>query len=109
MTEEEQVDASPKEDTKMAAASENETGSPDDSKTSADNAEVTIRLDQFLQGCGVATGGQAKRLIQSGEILVNEQVETRRKKKLFVGDEVTLDDEVYVVAIDDGSDPEAQE
>ncbi len=67
-------------------------------------AEVSIRLDQFLQGCGVATGGQAKRMIQAGEVLVNNLVETRRKKKLFVGDEVTLDDEIYVVAMDDGSD-----
>jgi ribosome-associated protein len=73
---------------------------------SEDRVEVTIRLDQFLQGCGVATGGQAKRIIQAGEVLVNDQVETRRKKKLVVGDEVTLDDEVYVVAVDDdGSDP----
>lgn len=68
------------------------------------STEVTIRLDQFLQGCGVATGGQAKRIIQAGEVLVNDQVETRRKKKLVVGDEVTLDDEVYVVAMDDGAD-----
>ena len=69
--------------------------------------EVSIRLDQFLQGCGVATGGQAKRIIQAGEVLVNDQVETRRKKKLVVGDEVTLDNEVYVVALDDGSDSDS--
>ena len=95
MTEEEQADASPEDDINTDAAT--------------DKVEVTIRLDQFLQGCGVATGGQAKRLIQAGAVLVNEQVETRRKKKLVVGDEVTLDDEVYVVALDDGSDPETQE
>ena len=69
--------------------------------------DVSIRLDQFLQGCGVATGGQAKRIIQAGEVLVNDQVETRRKKKLVVGDEVTLDNEVYVVALDDGSDSDS--
>jgi len=86
--------------------SEKETASADDSKNSA---AVSIRLDQFLQGCGIATGGQAKRIIQAGEVLVNDQVETRRKKKLVVGDEVTLDNEVYVVAVDDGSDLEPQE
>ena len=83
-----------------------ETASTDDSQA---GTKVTIRLDQFLQGCGVATGGQAKRIIQAGEVLVNDQVETRRKKKLVVGDEVTLDNEVYVVAVDDGSELEPQE
>ena len=96
MTEEEQADAPSVENTESA----------DDSQV---NAEVTIQLDQFLQGCGVATGGQAKRIIQSGEVLVNDQVETRRKKKLVVGDEVTLDNEVYVVAVDDSSDLETEE
>jgi ribosome-associated protein len=78
-------------------------------ESSGGSAELSIRLDQFLQGCGVATGGQAKRIIQAGEVLVNDQVETRRKKKLVVGDEVTLDNEVYVVAADDGSDSETQQ
>ena len=96
MTEEDQADVPSVE--KIASA--------DDTQV---NTEVTIRLDQFLQGCGVATGGQAKRIIQSGAVLVNDQVETRRKKKLVVGDEVTLDNEVYVVAVDDGSDPETEE
>ncbi len=81
-------------------AEEKKADSPD---TQSGQDTVTIQLDQFLQGCGVATGGQAKRIIQAGEVLVNDQVETRRKKKLVVGDEVTLDNEVYVVALDDGS------
>ena len=96
MTEEDQADVPSVE--KIASA--------DDTQV---NTEVTIRLDQFLQGCGVATGGQAKRIIQAGEVLVNDQVETRRKKKLVVGDEVTLDNEVYVVAVDDGSELEPEE
>ena len=58
----------------------------------------TIRLDQFLKTCGVETGGQAKRLIQAGEVLVNGEVETRRRKQLTIGDEVTLGDDVFVVA-----------
>jgi len=96
MTEEEQADVPSIEETASA-------------NTPQDSTEVTIRLDQFLQGCGVATGGQAKRIIQAGEVLVNDQVETRRKKKLVVGDEVTLDNEVYVVAVDDGSELETEE
>ncbi len=63
-----------------------------------DDQEPTIRLDQFLKRCGVATGGQAKLLIQSGEVLVNNEVETRRRRKLRAGDEVSLGDDVFVVA-----------
>ena len=58
-----------------------------------------ICLDQFLKTCGVETGGQAKRLIQGGEVLVNNEVETRRRKKLVPGDEVQLYDDVFVVAL----------
>ena len=61
-------------------------------------AEPTIRLDHFLQGCGVETGGQAKQLIQSGNVLVNGEVEKRRRKKLKAGDEVDLAGDVFVVA-----------
>lgn len=63
-------------------------------------APLTIRLDQFLQLCGVPTGGQAKMLIQGGEVMVNGEVETRRRKKLVVGDEVGLDGEVFDVAFE---------
>ena len=62
-------------------------------------SEPTIHLDQFLKTCGVATGGQAKMLIQGREVLVNDEVETRRRKQLRAGDEVTLDDVVYVVTL----------
>lgn len=72
-------------------------------------APLTIRLDQFLQLCGVATGGQAKVLIQAGQVLLNGEVETRRRKKLAIGDEVVLDGETYEVAFEpespDGDSP----
>lgn len=46
-----------------------------------------IRLDQFLKLCGVTeTGGQAKHLIQDGQVKVNGVVETRRRRKLAQGD-----------------------
>ena len=62
----------------------------------------TIRLDQFLKTCGIETGGQAKLLIQGGEVLVNGEVETRRRRQLRAGDQVTLGDDVFeVVAADD--------
>lgn len=57
-----------------------------------------IRLDDFLKFCGVVgTGGQAKILIQSGEVLVNGIVETRRRKQLNRGDKVELLGEVFDV------------
>ena len=52
-----------------------------------------IRLDQFLKVQRVvATGGQAKLMIQSGEVLVNGRVETCRGRQLVVGDVVTVGD-----------------
>ena len=41
--------------------------------------------------------------------MVNGEVETRRRKKLVVGDEVVLDGETYDVAFDpDGDEPESE-
>ena len=63
--------------------------------------EPTIHLDQFLKRCGVATGGQAKLMIQGGAVLVNDRVETRRRRQLRAGDEVAFHDEVFTVALTD--------
>jgi ribosome-associated protein len=61
-------------------------------------AARTIQLDQFLKREGVAsTGGMAKHLIQGGEVSVNGDVETRRKRKLRPGDVVALDDQEWIV------------
>ncbi len=52
-------------------------------------ATGTIKLDQFLKIVGmVQSGGQAKLLIQAGEVKVNGAVETRRGRKLVLGDRV---------------------
>ncbi len=64
-------------------------------------SEETIRLGQFLKLAGmVGTGGEAKRLIQNGQVLVNGEVETRRKRQLHAGDEVVLGDQVYIVVVE---------
>lgn len=62
-----------------------------------------IQLDQFLKLAGaVATGGEVKHLIEEGRLRVNDRVETARRRKLRIGDRVTLDDgvdgKVYQVA-----------
>ena len=71
-------------------------------------SEETIRLGQFLKLTGLAaTGGEAKRLIQNGEVLVNGEVETRRKRQLHGGDEVAVGDELYVVVVEPDPEPDA--
>ena len=57
-----------------------------------DPSPTKLCLDQFLKLCGlVATGGQAKLLIQAGDVKVNGAVETRRRRKLAADDVVTLE------------------
>lgn len=57
-----------------------------------------IKLDQFLKWIGtVQTGGEAKMLIQNGEIKVNGKVETRRGRKLAEGDRVSVAGQTIVV------------
>ena len=61
-----------------------------------------IRLDDFLKRQGlVATGGEAKVRIQAGEVMLNNQVETRRRKQLYEGDCVEFEGEIYQVDLDD--------
>lgn len=51
-----------------------------------------IKLDSLLKLAGlVETGGEAKLLIQNGQVEVNGEVCTMRGKKLRAGDSVTLD------------------
>ena len=53
-----------------------------------------ITLGQALNaGNVVGTGGEAKVLIQAGEVRVNGEVETRRGLKLREGDVVEVGDE----------------
>ncbi|WP_273369300.1 RNA-binding S4 domain-containing protein [Corynebacterium massiliense] len=66
----------------------------------------SIKLGQFLKVANVvATGGEAKEIIASGELRVNGEVETRRGATLRLGDVVTLGDEAALrVAEDDADD-----
>ena len=48
-----------------------------------------MKLDQFLKWKNLVTsGGEAKILIKSGSVKVNDEVETRRGRKLKKGDKV---------------------
>ncbi len=53
-----------------------------------------ITLGQALKAANlVGSGGEAKVLIQAGEVLVNGEVETRRGRQLREGDVVEVGDE----------------
>jgi ribosome-associated protein len=53
-----------------------------------------ITLGQALKAANVVgTGGEAKILIQTGEVRVNGNVETRRGLKLREGDVIEVEDE----------------
>ncbi len=53
-----------------------------------------MTLGQALKASGVAgTGGEAKVLVQFGEVTVNGEVETRRGRKLESGDIIEVGDE----------------
>ena len=53
-----------------------------------------INLSAFLKLSGlVASGGEAKYLIQDSEVRVNGEIETRRRKKLLASDRVAIGDE----------------
>lgn len=58
-----------------------------------------IKLDALLKFAGLAdTGGEAKILIQNGEVSVNGEVCTMRGKKIRSGDTVTVGDDEVTVA-----------
>ncbi len=57
----------------------------------ADSELKKLCLDQFLKLSSMAeTGGHAKFMIQNGEVRVNGDVETRRRRKLAVNDIVEV-------------------
>ncbi len=63
--------------------------------------ENFIKLDSFLKWQNlVETGGQAKLMIQEGQVRVNNKVETRRGRKLVNGDKVTLGSRTIVVKLE---------
>lgn len=57
-----------------------------------------IKLDSLLKFAGmVETGGEAKELIQTGQVKLNGEVCTMRGKKCVPGDEIELDGRTVAV------------
>jgi ribosome-associated protein len=60
-----------------------------------------IELCQLLKFAGLAdNGGAAKAIISEGRVLLNDVVETQKRKKVMGGDRVTLGEETIVVKVD---------
>ena len=60
--------------------------------------EEFIRLDSALKLAGLFfTGGQAKIMIQNGEVKVNGEICTMRGKKLRLGDTATVEDKSLII------------
>lgn len=66
-----------------------------------ETAEITtesIQLDQFIKWLGITeTGGQARFLVDEGNVAVNGVRVTERRKKLFPGDCVVIDRTEYLI------------
>ena len=57
-----------------------------------------IKLDQFLKWLAVVdSGSQAKQVILDGKIKVNDEVETRRGRKIYPECKIEIFDKIYVV------------
>ena len=57
-----------------------------------------IKLDQFLKWLVIVdSGSQAKQVILDGRVKVNDEVETRRGRKIYPEYKVEIFDKIYVV------------
>lgn len=57
-----------------------------------------IKLDQLLKYANlVESGGEAKFVINGGQVLVNGKIELRRGKKIRQGDTVKFNKEIVIV------------
>jgi len=61
-----------------------------------------VELYKILKFEGlVASGGEAKQVIADGHVLVNGQVETRKRKKITSGDVIEFCDDLFQVRLVD--------
>ncbi len=57
-----------------------------------------IKLDQFLKWLDVVdSGSEAKEIILDGKVKVNDEVETRRGRKIYPEYKVEIFDKTYIV------------
>ena len=60
-----------------------------------------VELFKILKFEGlVASGGEAKMVISEGLVQVNGQVETQKRKKINSDDEISFNNESYLIVLD---------
>lgn len=61
-----------------------------------------ITMDKLLKFSGVAdTGGQAFLMVEDGIIKLNGKLVTEKRKKVFPGDVVNIDDQIELTIINE--------
>lgn len=61
-----------------------------------------VELYKILKFEGLApSGGVAKQAIESGDVLLNGEVETRKRKKIFAGDIIEFNGETIRLLVND--------
>ena len=62
------------------------------------NINRIYKLDQFLKWLAIVdSGSEAKQVILDGKVKVNDEVETRRGRKIYPEYKVEIFDRIYVV------------
>ena len=62
-----------------------------------------IELQNVLKLSGIIyTGGEAKIFLKTNEVYVNDIHEDRRGRKLYPGDQVKIDNEIYLIEKNEG-------
>lgn len=57
-----------------------------------------IKLDSLMKWAGiVGSGSDAKMLILDGEVKLNGEVVTQRGKKIYKGDQIEFQEEIYKI------------
>ena len=61
-----------------------------------------VELYKILKFEGIVhSGGEAKAVIDKGQVLVNGEIETRKRKKIVAGDIIGFADEKYKILFSD--------
>jgi len=64
-----------------------------------------IKLDQFLKLINIInSGSDAKLMIASSKVSVNEKIEIRRGRKLISGDRISINGRHYIVKSESNND-----
>jgi ribosome-associated protein len=62
-----------------------------------------VELYKILKLAQVATGGEAKMLIAEGYVAHNMELETRKRKKVYGGDTVQFDQQLWLIKLAEGA------